>query len=134
MQFDLYDGRSVSLVSLAKTLTYDGLLEGGPTLATNKSRVRAAAMKGPSHLLDRRLDRYNCVPEINDNFERDQRLPPVVCHATLRSHQPIHDVEAHGSELLVAWYQDDFATPIQSYAVDMILRLEWAALATDNRH
>lgn len=132
MRFVLGNGRTVRLVSLDQSLTYDGLLEGSVTVASNKTRVRAACTSGPSYLLDRSLlERYGSPIEPGDNFERTDRLPAIRCHAILRDHRPAVDHEAHGSELRIAWFQADFALPIDAAALASIHDLDWTRLATD---
>jgi hypothetical protein len=49
-------------------------------------------------------------------------LPAVTCVATF--------TEGWSSKLTVAWFQDEYAPPIQEPALGELRRLDWEALAT----
>ena len=58
-------------------------------------------------------------------------LPMVRCIGTFKDVVPARDPTRHLSVLVVVWFQDEYAPPIQEPALSQILNLDWESLATD---
>lgn len=137
----LAGGRCVRLVSLSQEQTYLGLIEGVPRRKTNDLQVAAASERGvlgsPVHVVPPRRRDWLRTP--GDCAEMSpllgmppEWLPLVACVGLWESAPTGRDADADRSRLTVAWWQDDYAMPIDGAALDAIRALDWEALARDD--
>lgn len=142
---NLQCGRRAKLESLDQQMTYAGLMEGTPDKRSNDRSIQSSLSAAaklcvpdavPFLIPPRRRD-YLRVP---NDMSIDARLSPnrfpewlplVRCIASLTDIQPARDRTRDFSALVVMWYQDEFAFPIDPYALESLRNLDWDALATD---
>jgi hypothetical protein len=129
----LRSGRRVLLYELHQVLTYDGLREGLPTLEMNKAMMEDLVAErhgkpypvGPVCLIkpeQRLIDYFKKyafgVPAI---------LPAVTCMGRFESREtPI----TH-SGLVIIWYQEQFAFPIDPAVIEKMECIDWERLAVN---
>ena len=141
----LASGRSITMDSLDQSRTYAGLLEGLPGEVGNDMNIQSAlqiASKqcppgGKPHLIvpprrDYSHQPGDMEPYIKKGWGRvPEWLPKVRCIGTFSSLVTRLDSDGHASMLVVVWYQDDYALPIQESVIEQLVSLDWNALATD---
>jgi hypothetical protein len=65
-------------------------------------------------------------------FGNPEWLPAVQCIGSFHCYQPTkRHPENDCSGLLIVWFQEEFAPPIQEPARSQLLDVDWDALATD---
>ena len=141
----LRSGRRITLEALDQRMTYAGLLEGTPDRGSSDWRIEAAL---------REAERY-CVagakPHLISPPRRDylrtpgdmqaitagvphhvpEWLPMVRCIGSFKDVVTARHLDKHLSVLVVVWFQDAYAPPIQEPALSQILNLDWESLAVD---
>lgn len=137
-QIDLDSGRRLSLMELKQFLTDEGLLEGLPTAERNRQRVerwvlehRGRPYPGEPHLI-RPVE--TPVPYQGDRpyrFGTPSALPSVTCMGRFTSLDPARDPVREYSGLVVLWFQEEFALPIDPAILRQIRSLDWETLAAD---
>ena len=138
-EFELHTGRSLYLRELRQYLTYEGLLEGLPTAERNQQRLESLVAK-------HRDKPYAGGPfliqptETPIEYNRDGRqypfgtpsaLPSVTCIGRFDSLQPARDKNCDFSGLVIIWYQEEFAFPIEPSVVSKLLAIDWETHAAD---
>jgi hypothetical protein len=134
-EFALTDGRTIRLIALEQSYTYEGLLLGVPTWEMNQD------------MMDRLIARFvdpggYGVPLL---FEPEQRpidvsphaqprgtpaaLPAITCVGRFRSDR-LSGGDDVWSVLRLIWFQDDFAFPIDGRALKQMPAVDWEAHAT----
>ncbi len=116
--------------------TYRGLLEGVPNRSINKQYIEYALKDAvrycgntPVHLIEpkQKIHREDTLhPEYTV-----MSLPEVTCIAKLSSYKPVKDPDMVGSELIVVWYQDTMAMPIDDEILEQMKLINWSELADD---
>lgn len=136
IEFRLAEGRDIGLVSLDQRFTYEGLLEGLPTVESNRRLLEGLRVAKPAQRPD-----IACLllppPETLILWESERpypfgtpaSLPAVICVGRFRSSAPARAGDY--SELIVTWLQDAFALPISPDVVEQLTRIEWAKVASD---
>ena len=141
----LRSGRRITLEALDQRMTYAGLLEGTPCRESNDRTIEYAL---------REAERY-CVagakphlisPPRRDHLRRPgdmqaitawarhrvpEWLPMVRCIGSFKDVVKVHHPDKDLSVLVVVWFQDEYAPPIQELALGQILDLDWESLAVD---
>lgn len=125
----LYSGYEVWIEALRQELTEAGRLEGLPTIESNQRRIKWLQQR----------EREACeavylVPPLETPIEYDEpypfgtpsSLPAVMCIATFKSFGPS---PIQGSKLVVIWFQDQYAFPIDASVEKQLLELDWERLA-----
>lgn len=129
---DLSCGHTANATGIVARPTYAGLLEGLPDAGINRRILEEAATWGSRYF--HHAEYVVVEPEITVRRHRDRdvpMLPPVAIGALFISHQPAKDPEAHGSSLVVIWFQEN-VEPLLSDAVrPRIEGLDWIAAARD---
>ena len=127
----LHSGRTVFLCELHQFLTYEGLLEGLPTLESNQAVMDTLVAErhgkpypvGPAYLIKPEQKLINFPGKYP--FGTPAKIPGVTCVGRFESSEtPIHH-----SGLVVIWYQDQFAFPIEPMILEKILDIDWDSLA-----
>jgi len=116
--------------------TYKGVLEGVPNRSINNWYIECALKDAarycgntPVYLIEpkQKIHRENTTrPEYTV-----MSLPEVTCIAQLSSYKPVKNPEMVGSELVVVWYQDTMAMPIDEAILDQMKAINWSELAVD---
>jgi uncharacterized protein (TIGR02996 family) len=129
----LRTGRSIRLWEIRQFETYAGLFMGYPTRERNRAKVDA--------LLRQEREREGRDPYLVPPRERPievpnprgepAELPAVACVAQFDSFQPAKDPHRDGSQLVVVWFQDEFAFPIAPAILDQLLAIDWNRHAVD---
>ena len=141
-EFDQTSGRRLYMRELRQYLTYEGLLEGLPTAECNKQRLERLVVEhrdkpyyGGPYLIP--------TTEILIEYIRDGRpypfgtpsaLPSVTCIGRFESFEPARDKNFDMSGLVVIWFQEEFAFPIDQAVIAHILAIDWNAHAADFSH
>jgi hypothetical protein len=132
-EFTLASGRAVRLQALRQWRTYEGLREGAPTREHNEGLVQRVLQQesrpGEPAALLQPVERALALQGYP--FGTPAALPSVCCVGRLESVQPARDLSLDGSSLVVVWFQDDFAFPIEPAARMRLTALDWVNLAHD---
>jgi hypothetical protein len=64
-------------------------------------------------------------------FGTPASLPNITCIGRFASLQPVRNKNKDFSELIVIWYQDEFAFPIDPIVVKELQLLDWERFADD---
>ena len=140
----LDSGRTIILEELHQKQTYAGLKEGLPYTSLNDRHVDWAletAQKiciNESEPLLITPDRRNYLREPGDmeHFRsysggRPEWLPLVRCIAGFKSIFPARNCNMDGSYLVLVWFQNEFAPPINNAALQKIKSINWESSAVD---
>jgi len=137
-ELDLPSGRRLYLRELRQYLTYEGLLEGLPTAERNKQRLerlvaehRDKPYAGGPYLIRPTETRVEYKRDEPYPFGTPAALPSVTCIGRFDSLQPARDKSRDLSGLVVIWFQDEFAFPIDPAVVSQLLAIDWEAHAAD---
>lgn len=129
-ELGLLSGRRIHLRELWQYLTYDGLLEGLPTEEMNEgmlqhllARYKDQPYPGAPYLIrpaERRIESSQRGPY---PFGNPSALPGVTCISRFESRGPARDQPLSG--LVVIWFQQEFAFPIDPAVVTQIETIDW---------
>ncbi len=136
MNIVLKDNIEVSIRELHQWGTYNGLLEGLPTDASNKRTIETVIKRAQEMSF---LNNYYLIePEqtpikINRpyRFGTPMSLPSTVCIAELWHHQPARNEDMHASSLLVIWFQETYCFPIEDDILEKFKTIDWGKHAYD---
>ncbi len=141
-EIDLPSGRRLYLRELRQYLTYEGLLEGLPTAERNKQRLERLV----TELRDKPYEGGPYLIHPNETpikydwggkpypFGTPSALPSVTCIGRFDSLEPARDANCDLSGLVVIWFQEEFAFPIEPAMVAQLLAIDWDAHAADFSH
>lgn len=132
------DGRWLWCGRIEQESVYAGLLEGLPTREMNQrllDRLEARLVKEHTRrgflLIEpeqKPIDYDGRYP-----FGTPAALPSIQVKAWLRSPGSAKDGDPnYGSSLVVVWFQDEFAFPIDEKVHEQLVALDWAKLAVDS--
>lgn len=135
---DLIAGRRIYLVELRQYQTYEGLIEGLPTAERNQQRITALVEQyrdqpypGDPYLIPA-IER---PIEFNHNrpypFGTPSALPAVTCIGRFTSTMPALGGPADYSALVILWWQDDYAFPIDPAIFEQFRGHDWIRNAVD---
>ncbi|PQO31029.1 hypothetical protein C5Y96_11765 [Blastopirellula marina] len=135
-ELDLSSGRRIYLKQLEQYLTYEGLLEGLPTAERNQQRLQSLVAEhqdkpydGTPYLIppvETPIDHGRPYP-----FGTPSALPSVTCIGRFTSLDPAKDKSYDYSGLVILWYQQDYAMPIDPAVVGQIRGVDWETHAAD---
>lgn len=135
-ELELSSGRRLYLKELRQFLTYEGLLEGLPTAERNQQKLERLLAENQTNPYDARpylirpmekpIEVHRPYP-----FGTPAALPAVTCVGRFTSLEPARDKKSDYSGLVLIWFQDKFALPIDSAVVTTIQELDWEAHAAD---
>jgi hypothetical protein len=133
----LKTGQTLHLRALNQSLAYEGMMAGVPTRETNQDRIKRLMAKA-RELLDG-CEPYLIAPParpIGDDprpkFARRspaELLPGVACIGRFLAQEPASDPTKDISQLVVVWFQDEFAFPIAPSVVEQLQELDWKRFA-----
>lgn len=138
-EINLPSGRRLYLRELRQYLTYEGLLEGLPTVEMNSRKIESllAAHRDKPYPGEPYLIRPIEKPIEYRSDERPypfgtpSALPGVTCIGRFDSLDPARDKSKDSSGLVVIWFQDEFAFPIAPDVAERLLAIDWSAHAAD---
>lgn len=136
IKIELPLGRTIYLKELRQYFTYEGLLEGLPTVEMNKRKL-VYLFKEEAKKIDPQLP-YLLVPD-ETPIEYDRKypfgtpsaLPSITCIGRFQSLSPARDAKMDASELVIIWFQPEFAIPINPSIVTQIQAIDWDQHAND---
>lgn len=114
------------LTRLNQRLTYGGLLEGLPNRRMNEARLshdRTVGYLVPVEQVP--IEGFDGYP-----FGGAAELPAIRVEAALSSPALSGDPTQH-STVLVIWYQDEWALPIETRILSHLASVEWSSIAVD---
>jgi hypothetical protein len=126
------------LRALRQFHVYEGLLEGLPTTEMNQRVVERMVdeerrrLGGGEPYVIRPVEtpikyrRGRPYP-----FGQPNSVPGVGCVGRFHSFQPARDSARDCSELVVIWFQDEFALPIEPSIWEQLLGIDWDQHASD---
>ncbi|QFG21504.1 hypothetical protein [Actinomadura sp. WMMB 499] len=137
---DLNSGRRIRLTRLKIFTTYEGLLEGHPTVEMNNGIV-AAAVQDYARRHDRSGPRLHLirpprtpVPERRPGpFGPRELLPRMYCEGhfhSLRIDETLDEV-FYRSRLTVIWFLDDISGPPAQFVTAAVADVPWEDVALD---
>jgi hypothetical protein len=143
-QVALRSGRKVTLQSLHQRMTYAGWLEGVPSQEWN-DRIVAESLREAGRSCAEGASPALIAPARRDHLrepgdmagQRAMRgqtpewLPMVTCVGVLRDTAPTRDRSKDCSMLRVAWFQDQYALPIDGLVLQQLQSIDWERLAAD---
>jgi hypothetical protein len=137
----LRTGRIIHLRELRQYEVYEGLLEGLPTAEMNERRIELleARCRGEFYGADPVVIRPTEKPvEWNREepypFGRPAMLPGIACVGRFSCSEPARDSSKDYSGLVVIWFQDEFAFPIDPSVMGSLRELAWELDAVDLEH
>jgi hypothetical protein len=136
-EFTLRDGRSVHLLELRQSRTYEGLREGFPTKESNASQLNHLVESVSASYPTRGRPLLLPCAEVPLSWDQPKpyafgvpaKLPEITCIGRFGCREAARDGD--WSELVVIWLQNDFALPIEQTALQQLLEVDWVRLATD---
>ena len=128
--------KSVIIKSIHQWMTYGGLLEGLPTDRMNKNILERLPDQIKQHCGDWPfyiLEPIQTPIEFDDNyiFGKPMKLPSVICIIDLTFHKAVRNPQMHGSSLIIAWFQNSYAFPIEDEIIEKFKKLAWSQYARD---
>jgi hypothetical protein len=135
----LESGRTIEVYSINQEQTYAALFEGTPRKSHNDDIIescRQSAVEkygkpvividpvrtlGPSSFSDPKADKLWGPREF---------LPEVTCYGMFQSY-PVRSEREDHSFLLIVWFQDTFAFPIDAGVISGIRKVDWEASAVN---
>lgn len=129
--------RRVTMTSLEQVYAYGGMISGSPTLAINDLIIEEIKNKAskkfsgnkPIHFIEpKRTDR-----DARDRFttRTKQNIPGIACIAEFTSSFPARNYDDSSSLLILVWFQEKWAMPIDKNIQKEIELLNWQELAYD---
>ena len=132
----LRSGRSVLLREFRQWNFYEGLMAGAPTSEANRESAE--------RLVAEERVRNNAEPYLIPPIERAVKVredeswnesrglfPTVACVARFLSFNAARDPNRDGSELVIIWFQDEWAFPIDPGIREQIRAIDWEKHAHD---
>ncbi len=133
----LASGREIKLCELWQATTYEGVLEGFPTSSINAGIVEWLRCN-PKHWLQGYKPHVLAPRETPIKLRRPwplgqpMLLPAITCVGRFESTSPTRPGPDDRSTLVVAWFQESFALPIDAEILEQLRQLDWSELATNS--
>jgi len=132
----LHSGREITLTTLNQKRTYAGLLEGTPNAKSNNLGIEWTLKEAQRLCVEGEKPYLITPPRRDDNREpgdmrRLVEANPLHIPEWLPAVECIAQFQSSTSFLVVVWYQEDFAPPIQEPALGQLLALDWDSLAIE---
>jgi len=146
-EFTLDSGRTIWLLALNQYRTYEGLMMGRPTSESNQRHLEQLITRhtqpegyGVPYLIkpketpltNPRSKPRKCTPDTwarmllrSNPQDTPAKLPRVTCIAGFTSSTPANDSDGVSLNLLVIWFQDSFAFPIDPLVITQLAAIDW---------
>lgn len=130
----LHDGRTIALTSLLQSRTYEGLIEGLPTVEMNQRIIDSVIHQAKTQWHDVPLLIEPVGEPIKTSrpypFGHTVSIPSIQCISRwTSSFESQGDLDGFSS-LTVVFFQDSFAMPIAPEIISRIVECDWDRLAT----
>jgi hypothetical protein len=125
-------GREVTIAHLDQHLTYSGHREGVPTRELNRTLIGQIVEDFRALAPDIGFEVFPPVEQPFPDRPPVSLLPGVACGAILKGLGQWPDGDPCLERLLVVWFQDEYAMPIDPNVRARIAALDWASLATQS--
>lgn len=127
---------TIHLDALNQWYTYETVLEGLPTTQMNTRLIEEVLThernKGRSCYLVKPVTKpIKHDPSKRYPFGTPESLPAITCVGRFMCHAPARSAKAHGSNLAIIWFQDEFAFPIDPTVLDLMRMVDWKSCARD---
>lgn len=135
MEIIFKNNLSVRINVIHQERTYSGLLEGLPTRKMNEQKLHGLPLEAQNQL--GKIKVYLIEPSQKKieyeeyPFGEPASLPRITCMAQLENNRPARNEEMDFSMLILIWFQDAFAFPIEESILKTIETLDWAEIAQD---
>src|SRR5688572_21808282 len=127
-----FRNREANLRFLQQSGTYDGLLEGLPTVEMNRGIIESHVggqwskhYDVPPYLVPPRETPIETFDDRPYPFGTPASLPSLICVARFESYQPTTGRDGDGSGLVVIWFQQNFALPIDDEVLRHLAEVDW---------
>ena len=138
----LKDGREVFVDRIYQTDTYGLFLAGGPDKKRNERRMNEvigdAKKKGFVFTTPYIIPPIVKKPIYTEEYKKEhcikkeyEYLPKIICFAELMSKTPAKDDTMFGSALVVVWFQESLAFPIDPGITKKLKEIDWALHSKD---
>ncbi len=135
----LLSGREVRLMELRQSWTYEGMLEGLPTGRMNQRHLDSLLTErqgkpypqGPVHMIVPTERPIQYCADTPYPFGTPAELPRVTCIGRFKSWAVAREEYCYYSGLVVIWFQDEFAFPIDPAVMEKLRAIDWERLAVD---
>jgi hypothetical protein len=129
----LWTGRSIRLRAIDQWLVYEGLFDGVPTRSSNAQLVASvvdeASADGRGVVLVPPVE--TPIPDLGGAGPTEAcLLPRTAVRARFDSPDPVSEGGDY-SELVVVWFQDPWALPVDAGVLDRLHALDWDVHARD---
>jgi len=128
-------GQSIRLVTLEEYFTYGWIFHGCPTVELNRWMMDQLIARhtrpdyGEVPCLIEPVQTRPAVDPERPLHGTPATLPEVTCIGRFDSDPPPRGTRDAASDLLVIWFQSDFAPPIDPLVKRELVALDWDALA-----
>ena len=137
-ELELHSGRKVTLQGLRQWMTYAGWMEGVPSTEWNDRMVEGTLREAGERSLLIPPSRRNYLRKPGDmdghksfGGRLPEWLPMVTCIGRFQDTRPARDPSKHLSVLVVVWFQDEFAMPIDVNLLEQLQAVDWDQAAED---
>ena len=140
MRLTLPDGPWIELEILYQCHIYSGLLVGYPTASLNQEIIRHELEKKRKetgtepYLVPPRETLRTFPPPTSRSLGEPVSLPEILCIGHWRSLTPARRPDHDSSWLVVLWFQDEFAFPIDPQVLEHLTGIDWNRLAVDGEY
>ncbi len=135
MKIEMQDHRKINLTSLYQEAIYTGILEGLPTRQMNERIIHSCQEKSrnlfpnsPFFLLEPSQTPIEYQREYP--FGDPASLPAIACIARFKSSAFDNNILCY-TELVIAWFQSEFALPIDDTILQKIRSINWVKHAVE---
>jgi uncharacterized protein (TIGR02996 family) len=127
----LRSGWVISLLELRQFRVYEGR-EGIATHVLNEHIISRILEEERGQLYSGEPYLIPPIPKPIPYYRRDQvEIPEIGCVGRFHCSQPVKHFNRSGSRLLVVWFQDEFALPINPQVWEQLLAIDWEQHAAD---
>jgi len=126
----------VTIGHIDQWLTYSGMLEGIPTDRWNAKVIERTKIqaKGRFHSEAIHLIEPTQKPiEVHRKYAlgKPMKLPAVTCMMNIYSSEVFRDQDKMGSSLVIIWFQDDYAFPIEAAILQKIKEIPFRKICEE---
>jgi hypothetical protein len=134
MKIILTSGREIALSALHQSLTYSGVLAGRLDADAKDDQIEVLLDKANQVFMEG--TEPHLIPPVTVKTEMpggwtQEKLPAVMCLAEFGSGELKRPGSNPYSSMFFAWFQDEFALPIDPGVVRQIQQIDWEANAID---
>jgi hypothetical protein len=135
---ELASGRLIHLCELNQSFTYKGLILGVPTHKINQAFIARAleqagkGREGTPYIIEPTEKPFEGDWHLDSDSGPAVALPSVKCVGLFESGTGPQGSTLEESWLLIVWFQDEFALPIQPEILEQIKAVDWDRVAIED--